>query len=47
MDLSVFLAVQVSILPIQLIMWWGLYTERQRMQRMLRFALIRLSNSRR
>lgn len=47
MELNVFLAFQLSVLPIQMILWYGLYAERQRMQRMLRFAVLKLQSSRR
>lgn len=47
MDLATFAAFQVSFLPIQLILWYGLYSERKRMQSLLRFAVVKLQSSRR
>lgn len=46
MELSTFLAWQLSFLPIQMILWYGLYSERRRMQSMLRFAIIKLHQRR-
>ncbi len=47
MNIQVFLAVQISILPLQAILWYGMYTERQRMHQMLRFAVLKLQHTRR
>lgn len=47
MDLTTFLAFQVSFLPIQMILWYGIYSERKRMQYLLRFAIVKLQTSRR
>lgn len=47
MDLAVFLAWQLTFLPMQLILWYGLYSERRRMQRLLRFAVLKLQTIRR
>lgn len=38
-------AVQVSLLPLQLIAWYGLYAERRKMQMLLRFAVLRLQHA--
>lgn len=46
MELSVFLAWQVAFLPVQMILWYGIYSERRRMQAMLRFAVIKLHQRR-
>lgn len=47
MDLAVFLSWQLAILPIQMILFLGMYNERRRNQSMLRFALIKLHQLRR
>ena len=47
MELTTFLAWQLAILPIQMILFLGMYNERRRNQSMLRFALIKLHQMRR
>jgi hypothetical protein len=47
MSLDVFLAFQLAFLPIQMILFYGVYSERKKQQLLLRFAVLRLQNARR
>ena len=47
MDLNVFLAWQLAVLPMQMLLFLGIHQERRRMQSLLRFAVIKLQQSRR